>query len=102
MWTSKQHRPARAGGPGILAVLWLMTSSNLVASTAMPAIKRFNSPQDEVRTSRCGRVLCSTPRQELENCTGERCRITTRPIMVDILKHDQLSARDALADRFTN
>ena len=66
------------------------------------AIKPSNAPKNEYERSSCGEVRCSTLRQELGNGTGERCRISPRPIMANILKHNQLSPRDALADRFTD
>src|SRR5216684_475989 len=39
------------------------------------------------------------PRQKLEDGRGECCRITTGPIVVDILKNDLPSPRHALSDR---
>jgi hypothetical protein len=72
----------------------------LVASTTMPqTIQR----QEDNANIKMRRLLGSTLRQELENGTSERFRITSRTIiMVDILKHNQLSPRDAFADRLTN
>ena len=37
-----------------------------------------------------------------KNGTGECCRMTARPITADILKYNQLSSRDASADRLTD
>src|SRR4051794_28955800 len=39
------------------------------------------------------------PRQKLEDGSGECCRITRGPIVVDILKNDLPSPRHALGDR---
>jgi len=47
-------------------------------------------------------IILLNLRQELENGSGECCRITTRPIVVDILKNDLLSPRHTLGDRLAD
>jgi len=54
------------------------------------------------QTAWAGTVLYSKPRQELESCNGECCRIAHRAIMINILKKDLLSLRRTLGYRLAD
>src|SRR5262249_35688961 len=57
---------------------------------------------DVITQPRPEAVFESAFRQEFEKNSAECCRITTRSIVVDILKNRPLSAQHTLADRFTD